>query len=31
VIIQARVTINEVGILIAVSLRFPGEGKSAQG
>ena len=31
VIMPERVTINQVRILVAVSLRFPGEGKSAQG
>ena len=31
VIMPERVTINQVRILVAESLRFPGEGKSAQG
>jgi len=31
VIIPAQVTIKQVRILFAESLRFPGEGKSAQG
>lgn len=31
VIMPERVTIKRVGIPFAVSLRFPGEGKSAQG
>ena len=30
-IMPERVTINQVRILVAESLRFPGEGKSAQG
>jgi hypothetical protein len=31
VIMPERVTLNQVRILVAESLRFPGEGKSAQG